>query len=161
MALIGLIAEAAAARDDAIGLEEISLRLAAAAISGAAGSEQPSRLPTARDRSRIVDVIRCIETESGEPLTLAALARDAGMSPFHFLRCFRQVAGVTPHQFVLIRRLNAAADLLGRTNLPVAGIAYESGFGDLSTFNRRFRRVMGMAPTAYRRRWQAASSARR
>jgi AraC family transcriptional regulator len=146
-----LITAAVAARDDAAELEEIALRIAAAALTGASGSAAPSRAPNERDRRRVTDALRRIETSSHETFSLAELARSAGMSPYHFLRTFRAVAGVTPHQFLLMRRLACAADRLRRTDLPVAAIAFDAGFGDLSTFNRRFRRVMGVTPRAYRR----------
>ena len=74
------------------------------------------------------------------------------MSPYHFLRSFRALIGLTPHQYVLRTRLHRAALLLRRSEQPVASIAYDCGFGDLSTFNRRFRRVLGASPTAYRAR---------
>jgi AraC family transcriptional regulator len=145
-----LIAAAIAARDDAAELEEIALRIAAAALAGAVGSAGRSRAPNERDRRRVTDALRRIETSSHETFSLEELARSAGMSPYHFLRTFRAVAGVTPHQFLLMRRLARAAERLRRTDLPVAAIAFDAGFGDLSTFNRRFRRVMGVTPRAYR-----------
>jgi len=149
--LLPLIAEATAARENAGELEEIALAIAGAAIAGADGTSRRSRPPSERDRRRIADALRRIAAESHETFTLAGLAAAAGMSPYHFLRTFRQIAGVTPHQFLLLRRLNAAAGELRRTGRPIAEIAYDSGFGDLSTFNRRFRRVMGKAPLEYRR----------
>jgi AraC-like DNA-binding protein len=72
------------------------------------------------------------------------------MSVYHFLRTFRQVAGLPPHQYVLHTRLRRAAVRLRTSNHPISAIAFDAGFGDLSTFNRRFRRVMGCSPGAYR-----------
>jgi AraC family transcriptional regulator len=74
------------------------------------------------------------------------------MSPYHFLRTFRAVVGMTPHQFILHTRLNRAAIRLRRTSESISAIAFATGFGDLSTFNRRFQRVMGQSPSAYRSR---------
>jgi AraC family transcriptional regulator len=79
------------------------------------------------------------------------------MSPYHFLRTFRHVAGMAPHQYVLRTRLHRAAVRLRTSSDPVSAIAFEAGFGDLSTFNRRFRRIMGCSPGAYRTRRQAQS----
>jgi AraC-like DNA-binding protein len=72
------------------------------------------------------------------------------MSPYHFLRVFRAVAGVTPHQYLVRTRLRHAAIALATTDAPVAEIAFAHGFGDLSTFVTTFGRVFGAAPRAYR-----------
>ncbi|MFZ1106567.1 MAG: AraC family transcriptional regulator, partial [Hyphomicrobiaceae bacterium] len=106
--------------------------------------------PSPRDARRISDALRRIETEAHEPLALADLAREAGMSAYHFLRTFRQVVGLPPHQYVLHTRLHRAAVRLHTSDDPISAIAFDAGFGDLSTFNRRFRRVMGCSPGAYR-----------
>ena len=74
------------------------------------------------------------------------------MSPYHFLRTFREVVGVTPYQYVLRTRLHRAAVRLRRSSAPISTIAFDAGFNDLSTFNRRFRRLMGSSPRAYRAR---------
>jgi AraC family transcriptional regulator len=74
------------------------------------------------------------------------------MSPYHFLRTFRQVTGMTPHQYVLRTRLHRAAVRLRHSTDAVSTIAYDAGFNDLSTFNRRFRREMGVNPGAFRAR---------
>jgi AraC family transcriptional regulator len=99
---------------------------------------------------RISDAIRLIEGKSDEPITLAGLARAVAMSPYHFLRTFRAVTGVTPYQFILGQRLRQAAARLRQTADPIVDIAFDAGFGDLSTFNRRFRRIMGKTPSAWR-----------
>ena len=83
-------------------------------------------------------------------MTLRQLARDAAMSPYHFLRTFNAISGVTPYQFVITHRLTRAAVRLRRTTDPISTIAYEAGFNDLSTFNRRFRRIIGMTPGTWR-----------
>ncbi|CAH2401588.1 hypothetical protein MES4922_30174 [Mesorhizobium ventifaucium] len=59
---------------------------------------------------------------------------------------------MTPYQFLLKTRLHRAAVRLRMSDEPISTIAFEAGFNDLSTFNRRFRRVMGEAPGAYRLR---------
>ena len=150
--LMPLLAEAEAARDDgdAAVFEELALRFAAAAATLQPTVRPARRLTTARDERRITAALRRIEREPQAPLTLAALARDSGLSPFHFLRCFRQVAGLTPHQYLLRTRLHRAALLLRHGAAPITDVAYDCGFNDLSTFNRRFRRLMGVTPGAWR-----------
>ena len=86
-----------------------------------------------------------------DPLQIAGLARVAAMSPYHFLRVFRAVVGMTPHQFILRTRLQNAAARLRHSSQPVLDIALDAGFTDLSTFNRRFHATLGLTPTAFRR----------
>jgi AraC-like DNA-binding protein len=156
-ALVPLLATAEAARDDGDGaeLEELALRLPAAVAVTLAGATKVPRSPSVRDERRVIDALRRIEAEADEELALADLAREAAMSRYHFLRTFRQVVGMTPHQFVLHTRLHRAAVRLRRSDEAVSAIAYDLGFNDLSTFNRRFRRVTGLSPTAYRDKRQS------
>jgi AraC family transcriptional regulator len=151
-ALMPLLVAAEAARDDGDGgeLEELALQLAGAVATTLAGSARKARGPSQRDARRVSDVLRRIETAADQPLALADLAREGATSPYHFLRTFRQVVGMTPHQFVLHTRMTRAALRLRTTDEPVSTIAFDAGFGDLSTFNRRFRRLMGCSPGAYR-----------
>ena len=150
--LMPLLATADAARDaeDAAALEELALRLAGAVAALLADTARPAPSPSRRDERRISDALRRIEAQAHEPLALTVLARESGMSLYHFLRTFRQVVGVTPHQFVLRTRLHRVAVRLRTTDDPVTAIAFDAGFGDLSTFNRRFRRLMGCSPGVYR-----------
>jgi AraC-like DNA-binding protein len=74
------------------------------------------------------------------------------MSKYHFLRTFRRTVGMAPYPFVLNMRMRRAALRLARSFEPVSRIAFKTGFGDLSTFNNRFRDVFGMSPRAYRNR---------
>jgi AraC family transcriptional regulator len=152
-ALMPLLAAAEVARDDGDErkLEELALRLAGATATALAGPRRPAQRPSGRDERRVTDALRRIEARSAEPLTLGDLAREAAMSPYHFLRTFRAVVGMTPYQFVLRTRLHHAAVRLRRSNASISTIAFDAGFNDLSTFNRRFRRLMGASPRAYRR----------
>lgn len=136
-------------------LEEAALEFAGAVIIAAGGLANQSRGTKARDQRRISHAVRRIEEmahdlEAGGQ-TLARLADETCMSPYHFLRSFRSVVGMTPHQYVLRIRMNRAAVRLRLSDDPVSSIALEAGFNDLSTFNRRFRRVIGVSPSNYRR----------
>lgn len=141
-------AESACHEPDQHMLEETGLRLAAAALVG--GDRHALPKITSRDQKRVVEAIRLIEQEADRPITLDGMASTASTSPFHFLRVFRQIAGMTPYQFVLKTRLHRAAIKLRTSDEAISTIALDAGFNDLSTFNRRFRRVMGAAPGAYR-----------
>lgn len=86
----------------------------------------------------------------GEPLSLEEVASTAALSPYHFLRSFREAFGQTPHQFLTTRRLDHARRLLRETDLPVATICYDVGFGSPSSFISLFRRRVGTTPLLYR-----------
>ena len=150
--LLPIIAAAEAAREDsdAAAFEEVVLRLAGAVAAVLAGTNGRAPAASRRHERQITAALRRIEASADEPLTIADLARDAAMSPYHFLRSFRAVVGMTPHQFILHTRLNRAAVRLRRTTDSISAIAFAAGFNDLSTFNRRFQRVMGRSPSAYR-----------
>lgn len=152
--LLPLIAEAQAARDDrdACAFDELALRLAAAALILHNRGTPPKISASGRDARQIEHAARQIAAAPDAPLTLASLADDVGMSRYRFLRVFRQIVGVTPYQYLLRMRLGVAALRLRATSGSITAIAYSAGFNDLSTFNRRFRRIMGMTPRAWRSR---------
>lgn len=147
-----VIADAETARDenDISALEETVVRLAGGVATMLRNATKNECSPSPRDSRRIADTIHRIDADTGGRFTLATLAHEAAMSPYHFLRMFRRIVGMTPHQYVLRTRLHHAALRLRRSRDPVSTIALDSGFEDLSTFNRRFRRVMGLTPVQYR-----------
>ncbi|TPI15287.1 AraC family transcriptional regulator [Mesorhizobium sp. B4-1-3] len=145
-------AEAARERSDNEAFEELGLRIAGAVAAAAAGSAAATRTPGRRDQKRVAEAVRLIELNAERPLSLSELADGTATSPYHFLRIFRYVAGMTPYQFLLRTRLHRAAVRLRSSDATISMIAFDAGFNDLSTFNRRFRREMGEAPGAYRAR---------
>jgi len=150
--LAPLLAEAESAREegDASALEEIGLRLSAAVLATLADIAPSRASPSPRDIARVSETVRRIEASASERISIAGLAREAAMSAYHFLRVFRHIVGMTPHQYVLRTRLHRAAMLLRASDRSISEIALDTGFEDLSTFNRRFRRVMGVTPSVYR-----------
>lgn len=156
--VLGLLAAAQALRDTDGGgtpeeFRELALRLAGAVCT--ALNENASgapRAPTSRDERRVAAALRRIEAEHGARVPVDELAAAAAVSPFHFLRIFEQVVGVTPGQYMLRMRLRHAATRLRRSSDAIAAVALDCGFDDLSTFNRQFRRATGLTPGAYRER---------
>ena len=92
-----------------------------------------------------------IEENHESELTIRYLAREAKLSPYHFLRSFQQLMRLTPHQYVLRMRLRKAAMRLVTGRAKVLDIALDCGFGDVSNFNRAFRREFGVCPQGFRR----------
>lgn len=130
---------------------ELALRVAGAVRAALNEDGSPARRsPTARDERRVAAALRRIEARRGIRLTIEELAAESAVSPFHFLRIFEQVVGVTPGQYMLRMRLHRAAVRLRRSDDSIAAVALDCGFDDLSTFNRQFRRTTGLTPGAYR-----------
>ena len=86
-----------------------------------------------------------------EPLDLDDLAAAAGVSKYHFLRCFAAEYGETPMQYVARRRIERATDLLRATNLTVTEVCGLVGYSSLGTFSRRFTELVGISPSEYQR----------
>lgn len=133
-----------------VALEELAHELPAAVLGTLGLSRQLSSSPSAADERRISAVLRFIEANLHEPLPIERLASTAKMSQFHFLRIFKQVTQVTPHQYILRARLRKAAVRLKTRSDKVVEIALDAGFGDLSNFNHAFRAEFGVSPTRFR-----------
>lgn len=156
--VLGELAQATAQRDSDVGLEEVGLYFAARYVQVAHGRQSAHALNgaiTARDRQRAVDAAMWIQAHSQDELTLEQISGQAGLSPYHFLRLFSRVLGVTPHQYLVRSRLRHAARMLADGDRPVTDVALDVGFADLSNFVRSFRRAAGVSPRGFR---QAARS---
>lgn len=90
--------------------------------------------------------------EREHPLSIKDLASEVGISPFHFIRQFEALFGVTPHQFRLTSRLDLARHLLATGQHSVTDVCMEVGFSSLGSFSALFTARVGETPSAYRRR---------
>jgi AraC-like DNA-binding protein len=131
--------------------EELAVRLAAKAVRLAHGIREQKSEPLPSALRATTRVLRRIEEEPQVEWSLDRMAKAAGLSPYHFLRTFEAVAGVTPHQYVLRSRLRNAAAEIAAGSQKVVEIALGCGFGDLSNFNRAFKRELGVSPREWRR----------
>jgi len=133
--------------------EELGVQLASEALglANAPLAGTSNALPSAV--ARVTRAVRMIERQADGELALGSLAREAGLSPYHFLRTFQQLTGVTPHQYLRRLRLRKAAVRLASGREKVLHIALDCGFGDVSNFNRAFRAEFGVSP----RTWKASS----
>lgn len=90
-----------------------------------------------------------IEAHLSEPLQLSAIAQAACMSRFHFARRFREHTGLSPMEYLRMRRIERARQLLHVDGQRIGQVATELGFYDQSHFVRWFRRSLGCTPSAY------------
>ncbi len=150
--VLGELAQSAATGDSTVGLDEAALWFTARFVECVSGREAKALRARAADRRRAVETALWLDANAGHEIDLEATAQHAGLSPFHFLRVFSKVLGVTPHQYLVRARLRRAARLLANEELPVTDVALDSGFADLSNFVRTFRRAAGMSPREFRRR---------
>jgi len=150
LTVLGELAQAAANGSSDLGLEEAGALLASRFTEVIWGQRHKPAAVTARARRRAVEAALWIDAHAGDDINLQRIAGQAGASPFHFLRLFARVLGVTPHQYLVRVRLRRAARLLTDTDRAIADIAFEVGFGDLSNFVRSFHRAAGMSPRRFR-----------
>ncbi len=149
--VLGELGEAAVAGGSDFALDELGMIFAARFVAVASDATIAHVNAAARDRARAVDAALWIDAHSSEPIDLETTAGQVGLSPFHFLRLFQRVLGVTPHQYVVRSRLRHAARLLADDARSVTDVALDVGFNDLSNFVRTFDRAAGVSPRAFRR----------
>jgi AraC-like DNA-binding protein len=134
--------------------EELSIELAAATVQVERGISSRTENPPPSAIARVTRTVRAIERRPDGTLGLGSLAREAGLSPYHFLRTFERLTGITPHQYLRRARLRDAASRLAAEREKVLDIALDCGFGDVSNFNRAFRSEFGVNPL----KWKAGEA---
>jgi AraC-like DNA-binding protein len=148
--VLGELAQAAAGGRSDIGLDEIGEVFARCFVDVVSGRAERPAAATPRDRRRAVEAALWIDAHSHEDIDLEDAADQSDISPFHFLRLFAGVLGVTPHQYLVRSRLRHAARLLADDERSVTDVAYDVGFADLSNFVRTFHRAAGVSPRKFR-----------
>jgi len=148
--VLGELAQAAACGRSDIGLDEVGQAFASRFVEVVSGRPRQPVRTAARDRRRAVETALWIDAHSHRQIDLEHAAAQAGISPFHFLRLFSSVLGVTPHQYLVRSRLRHAARLLADDGTSITDVAYDVGFGDLSNFVRTFHRAAGVSPRRFR-----------
>ncbi|MDO6429279.1 AraC family transcriptional regulator [Flavitalea sp. BT771] len=106
-----------------------------------------TRLQVYKQLARAIDLIH---DSLGEALTLEALAREACLSKYHFLRLFRVAYGSSPHQYIQQLRMEKGRFVLSQTDIPISDVADSLGFVNSQSFSRLFAQRLGMSPTTYR-----------
>ena len=142
-------AKALARSRDPLEAEVVAMDMARTAF--AVDGELVSRAPSTREEAKAAEAVRIIDAGFADPITVEGLAAAVGLGRQRFAVAFRRTVGVTPYNYVLRRRLEAAAERLRAGPEPVLSIALDAGFGDLSEFTRRFRLRFGVSPGVWRR----------
>jgi AraC family transcriptional regulator len=96
-------------------------------------------------------VVEFMEEHLVADVSLAELADLVRLSPYHFVRSFKQSFGQPPHRYWSARRIERAKELLANPNTSITAIALEIGFSGSSAFSSTFHRIAGQTPSAYRR----------
>ncbi|MDI2077983.1 MULTISPECIES: helix-turn-helix transcriptional regulator [Bradyrhizobium] len=103
---------------------------------------------TARQLGRITEFV---DSQISSDITISDMAALVGLSPFHFIRAFKESVGLSPYQHVQSERIRRARELLSDRNLSLSDVAHAVGFSDASQLNRAFQKLIGVTPTAFRR----------
>ncbi|MFI9026799.1 helix-turn-helix transcriptional regulator [Streptomyces sp. NPDC053560] len=115
-------------------------------------TSRPAAAQHLRELARLRRVRDRIDREYTQPLDVEALARGVHMSAGHLSRQFRLAYGESPYSYLMTRRVERAMALLRRGDLGVTEVCFAVGCSSLGTFSTRFRELVGMPPSVYRRR---------
>lgn len=101
-------------------------------------------------KKKLGRVIEYIDNYLSEDISLKMLANLSGLSQFYFSRQFKKSMGVSPHQYIIKKRVNKAKYLLAKEKLDISEISLICGFTDQSHLNRHFKRLTGVTPKVFR-----------
>lgn len=132
--------------------DELHLSLAVELIRQHDGSvvqpNESGRLAASKLRS----AVEFLHANIGDDVSLAMLAAEADLSPFHFARSFKASVGIPPHKYLAEMRIERARVMLETTKLSITDIAMSLGFDSPSHFSTAFRARVGAAPSTFRRK---------
>ncbi len=119
-------------------------------IRNATVGQDRSRQQLSLPEWRFKRVASFIESNMDQPLSLACLARAAGLSRMHFASLFRRATGLRPHDYVTQQRIVRAKQLLSESPVPIVQVALSVGFQSQAHFTTVFKRVVGVTPHRWR-----------
>ena len=105
----------------------------------------------AEENDTVSKAMHFIQEQYMNPISLLDVATHVNMSQFHFSRLFRKDCGYSPHEYLILTRLNRAKHLLKTTRLPVKVIAQKVGYQNVSSFTNAFTDRVGISPTLFRK----------
>lgn len=110
-----------------------------------------TKIPMPAHNDKVKTALKYIQENYQNPISVCELADLCHFSKTHFMYFFKQTVGITCVEYIIQHRLKAAANLLKETKLSISDIAFESGFHNLSNFNRKFKCYYHVTPLEYRR----------
>ncbi len=118
--------------------------------SGRIAAIKASRPSTRKELfARLETAKQVLEQQFDQPVRMADVASSAALSEFHFYRSFKSVYGISPHQFLLKKKIERSAELIAKGNLTLTAIAYQVGFSDIHSFSKAFRQHLGSSPSKW------------
>jgi AraC family transcriptional regulator len=117
-------------------------------IASRQARQQPRQGGLTARQARLVT--EYMDSHLTDRMTISELAALVGLTRFHFIRSFKQTAGMPPHQFIIRRRIDRAKELLSEHGASIADVAASTGFGSAVQLTRAFRRIVGTTPSAFR-----------
>ncbi|MEW6468960.1 MAG: AraC family transcriptional regulator [Bacteroidota bacterium] len=99
---------------------------------------------------RIVKSKLFIDENHASAIKLNEISRQAHFSLYHYIRLFKVIYGITPHQYLKEKRIEKAKLLLAQSELSISDICYSVGFESVSSFTTLFKAVTGLNPRRYR-----------
>jgi transcriptional regulator GlxA family with amidase domain len=142
-------------RDHGQAVAARAARLAVAPLSRDGGQAQFIRHEPPQSADSLAPVLAWMDANLSNAMDVVSLARRARTSPRTFARRFREQTGTTPLQWLLKARVRRAQELLETSRRPIDDIALRCGFDSSVTFRARFRKVVGLNPSAFRQRFAA------
>jgi AraC family transcriptional regulator len=139
--------------NDGLYIDTVAQMMAVHLARNHSSRSRPASLPVARPISgwRMRRVLEYIEAHLDGDLSLDAMAREAQLSPLYLARAFKAAIGQSPHQYVLVRRVERAKELLRNTDMLIVDVALSAGFSSQSHLSHWFLRHVGVSPAVYRR----------
>lgn len=152
-ALVQFVAEEA--REQWAGRDLVLTRLVEVvlveALRSTPGKDAPPGLLSGLADAQLASAMRQMHGQIGRSLTVAQLAKTAGLSRSAFFERFTRTVGMPPMEYLLAWRMAVAKDLLRRHDLGIAEVAERVGYGSASTFSTAFSRHVGQPPSRYAR----------
>ncbi len=114
-------------------------------------TDEAIEIPSAARLNDIQASIDYIKRNYQKPISLGDIAKSATMSPSYFSNTFKTISGMTPYHYLMTTRIEHALEELKHTNKTIMSIALECGFPSLTSFNKAFKKLVGVVPTDVRK----------